>query len=1528
MADAYLIEILLKARDEASAKIDALQRKVDELRASAAGQNATSDLERGFDDLGESAGLSADEIARHNLEQEKMRRNAGQNRSVIDDHARAHDRAAGAAARHTSATSDLVDVSQDAVNEMRRGETAFRDQAAAIDDTGEEVDKFTQRLRDADQAQGAIYQRFNEGHSSLQRLADGLRRVQQEYASLARTSPIGSTVAEDLAARSRSVGKDATQIGAHATGQDLLSSYEDFKNAVRSGQVSTAEARRGFQGFQSDLGKVSRSFEDGSEAARMFGRAADDAGKQLKNIPLAQAGNDFERFVTRLSQAGDSIKLRVSGIASTIRGLRDIGIIGLFQQLDTAVVGLVGSLFSLATVTVQAGAALGGALVSGLAQAAPAVVVLAAGLERLKNVLDAVKLAQQIKQEAQFDPTQQAALQLQTSESLISAQQGLVDAYNNVITAQIAVKESQEQLTQARIEAIRNITDLTIAEKTASEQALGARLSVIQAEQQLQALEQGGGSQLQLQQAQLAVQEAKTQQQTANIAVPRSRQDLALARRYGVNSSVGVLSAEQSLRQAVLALQRSPVALQEAQAQLKLAQMTAASPSGRETSTQGQLNYLLTQMSGPEKSLYDSLNKLESELRKPGSPISKVADAFIAPFAKVGTQLTSIFENPKLMAPLEKFASVMGAGLSKLFDVKSHVPFFEEMTKDATQNAPIITKFLLGIESLIGSIARAAAPALHQFLLFLEGWSTGLAKTESSASGMKRLTAEFSTWENHLENLLHMLHALHELLKALGEDAGGVGNKGVENFTGSLNSATDWVKTHGPEVQKFFSDSMKALSEIGGILVGIGKLMLAVFNVENLHTLGNFLNQVLLPAISLVAKALGWLVTGFMNFIDSIGPAKDILIVVTSLFVGMLVLNKVADAFMGATKGVQALYAALKVLVGEKSIPAAFQAFSNSWNKIGTSAGKASQDVQQANQDINQSLTQQQTVVADKTAVMDTDLEGVGVSAETGAAGVATAGTKVEATVATEAVDVTAADTTIETENEAAGASFTALLGPIGLAIAAIYGFVQGSKALARTAQTTPSEIAGLGIPISTGETLTQIDKAIRGQGLSARMLPGYLSLAKSIVNKQGIYTGPSYNAQGQIDQAYGVTGSTYAGQLLSTAPKGSQASPSGLMSYLIANGFSRNAAAGIAGNIGGAEDENWNGATVQGGGFAPSPVAGKGYGLAQWTTYSRQAGLEALAQKMGLPVSDARVQYAFILQEINANPSLKAQLNSAVSPASAAQIAALQYEAPQPSTANYAGRQAAATAYANGSFGSNVGVGAAGGPGGTSAQPSSATPSGQKAYYIVGVGFTTATPAQYAAIVTEWKKDNPGKEYPTGPGQSSSGSSGGVGSTIRSSAGGISGAIPSGGSVPRAPILHVPSLPSFLGVNPANTITTVFNFFQSVKNGLAKLNGAFEGKRSISQQITDFTTYASNAFSTFQNVLQANVAQLQTRTQDAAIFAQFRTLSSRNVSFQQLESRPTGIGDVVSRGVGAGDAAAVTGAEETQRLLAVNSLS
>lgn len=104
----------------------------------------------------------------------------------------------------------------------------------------------------------------------------------------------------------------------------------------------------------------------------------------------------------------------------------------------------------------------------------------------------------------------------------------------------------------------------------------------------------------------------------------------------------------------------------------------------------------------------------------------------------------------------------------------------------------------------------------------------------------------------------------------------------------------------------------------------------------------------------------------------------------------------------------------------------------------------------------------------------------------------------------------------------------------------------------------------------------------------------------------------------------------------------------------LTKNGFTEVATAGIMGNL--KAESNLDPTILQGGGHSDNVVQDgvTGYGLAQWTFYTRQDNLAAFAKSKGKNSGDLMVQIDFLIQEINLY-GLKEKLNQFETPYEAA---------------------------------------------------------------------------------------------------------------------------------------------------------------------------------------------------------------------------------------------------------------------------------
>lgn len=123
------------------------------------------------------------------------------------------------------------------------------------------------------------------------------------------------------------------------------------------------------------------------------------------------------------------------------------------------------------------------------------------------------------------------------------------------------------------------------------------------------------------------------------------------------------------------------------------------------------------------------------------------------------------------------------------------------------------------------------------------------------------------------------------------------------------------------------------------------------------------------------------------------------------------------------------------------------------------------------------------------------------------------------------------------------------------------------------------------------------------------------------------------------------------------------------IFNYFISKGLTPPQTAGIMGNMQSESAGTWNPRVIQGDPptFGDYPVHGKGFGLAQWTTDSRQQELVKRAQAAGKLPSDLGVQLDYVWWELTEGPkkSVGDQLKATTDLQSATYLILSQYEAP-----------------------------------------------------------------------------------------------------------------------------------------------------------------------------------------------------------------------------------------------------------------------
>lgn len=938
----FLIEILLQARDNASATIAKLTAEVEALRKAAQGdgrQGPTAAVSKDLDETGRAARDSERDLKKTRSEHEALRGSAGrpeirQGARDIGEMGTASRSAAGDIKAHTVA----VDDHRSATSRLGAG---LRDTTTSVKENAREVQSAAEKAEDAAKSYEMFDTAVRKGGVGADDARRGYAQFSTEISGLVRQLKSGSDealhfskIADDAKSRSGDLGPSSSEI------QRVTNAYREFNDEVGKGNKSTAETRRGYKDLSTELGSVGRAFRAGSAEAEHFLGMAERAGSQAKKAGYLAPGDwNWDSAIEKTAARFNDWGVNIVGLSAKLRGLALAGVIGLAQQLDTAVVGLAGGLFSVASAAAQAGVALGGALVSGISQAIPVLAVIGATVERLKSVFQAVGLSNQAETANAASPHKAEAAQLQNADAITNAQHGLQNAYEGVATAQEHVRSSQESLTLARIAAVRNLTDLTLAEKSADLAAQGASISLSDAQRALQqAIQQGNTSAIQG--AQLSVREAELGVTKANDDVPRARQDANRARRQGVEGNPSVVSARQGLTAANKAVTDQKFQIRQAQDQLKLAQVQQSEPNAGQSSQQTQLNALTKNFTGPEKALYASLKRISAMLKSPDSPLAKLSDYIVEPVAKGVSRITQLLGSRTAMEPLDKLAKSMGGALTeveKTLTSNKSVSFFDEMATDASKNIPLIAHAFDSLLGFFQDVAKTAAPFLHDIIKGFDNFATNLNTKFSSTAGLDKLRTFFDRAEGYAKDIAHMAGAFAQLVEALGRDSAPTGDNLITSLTKSMNAATDWVNTHGPEVRKFFEGTGEVVKQLALLLFGVGKAMIQIFNPASTAAFQQVLTQIILPALTKIFNVLGWITTALLNIAKAFPGGTIALQAIAGIALTLFGIGKLYEPIAKVVTIMKALVVAteaFRTAEGIGKVKAAWEAFHGVMSKV------------------------------------------------------------------------------------------------------------------------------------------------------------------------------------------------------------------------------------------------------------------------------------------------------------------------------------------------------------------------------------------------------------------------------------------------------------------------------------------------------------------------------------------------------------------------------------------------------------------
>jgi hypothetical protein len=494
----------------------------------------------------------------------------------------------------------------------------------------------------------------------------------------------------------------------------------------------------------------------GSAIERMGKRAGLAFGDVVRGARAARSGiRNMDRDVnlvrnafTRLGFAAGSVFKNFDQLVN-LRWLFLTGILTIFFTLVTQI-GT--ALVALASSAIQAGAALGGAFLSGIAQALPVVGLLAAALSRFNTVLDAVKLNEKLGAKAKdnVDQIRQAGQRLADAQySVKKAMEGVKDAQYAVIQANKDlknsykdVKDATKELADAKIQAARDIVDANLEEKDAALSLKEAELGVLEAKQRLRDEEKKQragrgdveGARAALKEAQERLKIARQQGDQSEISAAQQQVDLA---QQSLNSILDqVDSAKNDLQDAKLGVERAGLTVEQARvrnrraaADAKKARDEGIKGSDVVKQAQDQLKSAIDAVANSQRNVFLANRNVRDSQHQVAIALREVADARKDESDARKGQTQADKDAQKAFADLSPAEKKLFNSLKRLRKVFKDVfvgnserdGILGPITEAIARFADTITKLLLDpkIQKAARNLAEAIADAFDEFRKFI-----------------------------------------------------------------------------------------------------------------------------------------------------------------------------------------------------------------------------------------------------------------------------------------------------------------------------------------------------------------------------------------------------------------------------------------------------------------------------------------------------------------------------------------------------------------------------------------------------------------------------------------------------------------------------------------------------------------------------------------------------------------------------------------------------------------------------------------
>src|SRR5574338_269755 len=465
-----------------------------------------------------------------------------------------------------------IQLSENQIGEIDKVVAKTKEQAQANRDElreTQELEKIklaAENQRRREQIFSALEDRREEARKDIEIKKEELREIEKTEETFARRQELSEEIASIQRARREEQRRELVS-------PDVTDLEADLKR-VREKFVADAETSFGRLGRRAGLafGDIRRGARDAS------------LGLNRMNKDVRVLTNGFTRF----GYAVGSLFKRFDQLVN-LRWLFITGVISIFLSV---VVQLGTALVALASSAIQAGAALGGALLAGAAQALPVVGLLAAALNRVNAVFDAVKLNDKANKDTtnNLDQIRNAGQRLADAqyslkraiESVGDAQYDLNEANKDVARSYKDVRDATKELVQAKKQASRDIVDANLEERDATLSLKEAEFGVLDAKQKLREEEEKqrkGGQDVEearaaLREAQDRLKIARSQADQAQISSAQQQVTLAEQNLNAIQSQVD--TSKRDIAEAQTAVKRAKLTKEQAAVRDKRAREDAA----------------------------------------------------------------------------------------------------------------------------------------------------------------------------------------------------------------------------------------------------------------------------------------------------------------------------------------------------------------------------------------------------------------------------------------------------------------------------------------------------------------------------------------------------------------------------------------------------------------------------------------------------------------------------------------------------------------------------------------------------------------------------------------------------------------------------------------------------------------------------------------------------------------------------------------------------------------------------------------